>query len=58
MTALAWKAGCSVRFAKQLQIRMGGIPPSQVLNPRAGTDYPLSENEMDWQIDFFQSLSG
>ena len=58
VTALAWKAGCSMRFAKQLQIRMGGIPPSQVLNPRAGTDYPLSENEMIWQIEFFQSLSG
>ncbi len=58
VTALAWKAGCSMRFAKQLQIRMGGIPPSQVLNPRAGTDYPLSEGEMDWQIEFFQSLSG
>ncbi len=58
VTALAWKAGCSMRFAKQLQIRMGGIPPSQVLNPRAGTDYPLSESEMDWQIEFFQSLSG
>ncbi len=58
VTALAWKAGCSMRFAKQLQIRMGGIPPSQLLNPRAGTDYPLSESEMDWQIEFFQSLSG
>ena len=58
VTALGWKAGCSMRFAKQLQIRMGGIPPSQVLNPRAGTDYPLSENEMDWQIEFFQSLAG
>lgn len=58
VTALGWKAGCSMRLAKQLQIRMGGIPPSQVLNPRAGTDYPLSENEMDWQIEFFQSLAG
>jgi uncharacterized protein (DUF2336 family) len=58
VTALAWRAGCSMRFAKQLQIRMGGIPPSQVLNPRAGTDYPLSPGDMDWQIEFFQSLSG
>jgi hypothetical protein len=32
--------------------------PSQVLNPRGGNDYPLSPEEMDWQLDFFQSLAG
>jgi uncharacterized protein (DUF2336 family) len=58
VTALAWKAGCSMRFASQLQLRLGGIVPSQVLNPRAGTDYPLTPEEMDWQLDFFQSLAG
>ncbi len=58
VTALAWKAGCSMRFASQLQLRMGGISPSQVLNARAGTDYPLTPDEMTWQIEFFQSLSG
>ena len=58
VTALAWKAGCTMRFASQLQLRIGGIVPSQVLNPRSGTDYPLSAEEMDWQLDFFQSLAG
>ncbi len=58
VTALAWKAGCSMRFASQLQLRLGGIPPNQVLNPRGGTDYPLGDEEMDWQLDFFQSLAG
>ncbi len=58
VTALAWKAGCAMRFASQLQLRLGGIPPNQVLNPRGGTDYPLSDEEMDWQLDFFQSLAG
>ncbi len=58
VTALAWKAGCTMRFASQLQLRIGGIIPSQVLNPRSGTDYPLSPEEMDWQLDFFQSLTG
>lgn len=58
VTALAWKAGCSMRFASQLQLRMGGIAPSQVLNARAGTDYPLTPDEMNWQIEFFQSLTG
>jgi uncharacterized protein (DUF2336 family) len=58
VTALAWKAECSMRFASQLQLRMGGIPHGQVLNARAGTEYPLTAEEMAWQIDFFQSLSG
>jgi hypothetical protein len=58
VTALAWKAGCTMRFASQLQLRLGGIAPNQVLNPRGGTDYPLSDEEMDWQLDFFQSLAG
>ena len=58
VTALAWKAGCAMRFASQLQLRLGGIAPNQVLNPRGGTDYPLSDEEMDWQLDFFQSLAG
>lgn len=58
VTALAWKAGCSMRLATQLQLRLGGIAPTQVLNPRAGTDYPLSPEEMVWQLDFFQGLAG
>ena len=58
VTALAWKAGCAMRFASQLQLRLGGIAPNQVLNPHGGTDYPLSAEEMAWQIDFFQSLAG
>lgn len=58
VTALAWKAGCSMRLAVQLQLRMGGIAPTQVLNPKAGTDYPLSESEMVWQLEFFEGLTG
>ena len=58
VTALAWKAGCAMRLATQLQLRMGGIPPTQALNPKAGTDYPLSEIEMVWQLEFFEGLTG
>lgn len=53
VTALSWKAGLSMRFASQLQLRMGGIPPSQLLNARGGTDYPLTPEEMTWQLEFF-----
>jgi uncharacterized protein (DUF2336 family) len=57
LTALAWKAGLGMRVATQLQLRMGGIPPSDVLNARDGVDYPLTPDEMDWQLGFFQTLS-
>ena len=58
ITALAWKAGCAMRLATQIQLRMGGIAPNQVLNPKDGTDYPLSEDEMTWQLEFFEGLGG
>ena len=58
VTALAWKAGCTMRFATQLQLRLGGLPPAQILKARDGTDYPLSADEMNWQLDFFHSLAG
>ena len=58
ITALAWKAGLGMRVATQLQLRMGGIPPGDVLHARDGVDYPLTDEEMTWQLDFFQSFSG
>lgn len=56
ITALAWKAGCSMRVALQLQTNMGGIPPNKALHARDGCEFPLSAEEMDWQLDFFASL--
>lgn len=56
ITALAWKAGCSMRVALQLQTNMGGIPPNKALHARGGSDFPLTPEEMAWQLDFFASL--
>lgn len=53
VTALAWKAGLPMRMAVQLQTRIGGISPRQALPARGGKDYPLSPDEMTWQIEFF-----
>lgn len=53
VTALAWKAGLPMRVAVQLQTRMGGISPRQALPARGGKDYPLTPEEMTWQIEFF-----
>ena len=53
VTAMAWNAGLGMRTAVQLQLRLARVPPTKVLQARDGIDYPLSEDEMRWQIDFF-----
>ncbi|QJE71916.1 DUF2336 domain-containing protein [Aerophototrophica crusticola] len=56
ITALAWKAGLSMRCARALQAK-AGVPPRKLLNARHGTDYPLGEVEMLWQLELF-GISG
>lgn len=56
MTALAWKAGLSMRFAVQLQVRLARVAPADVLHPKRGTDYPMKITDMKWQLDFFASM--
>ena len=57
VVSLAWKAGLSAEFAVQLQTRLGGIAPGDLLRPRGG-GYPLSEEEMTWQLELFESMAG
>jgi uncharacterized protein (DUF2336 family) len=56
LTALSWKAGYTMRLALQLQIRLARLPPKARLNANSGGSYPLTPDEMEWQIEFFQSL--
>lgn len=55
--SMAWKAGLSARFAEQLQLRVAKIRPKDALRPRGGESYPLSQKDMEWQIDFFRDLA-
>lgn len=57
VTALAWKAGLDMRFAMQLQLRMGGITPRNLLNAKEGVGFPMADEEMVWQLEFFESLA-
>lgn len=56
-TALVWQAGLTMQFAAKLQVRMGGIAPQNVLRADADGGFPLSEEEMNWQLGLFGSLS-
>jgi uncharacterized protein (DUF2336 family) len=53
IVALVWKAGLSPRLASQVQLRLGGIPPRQVLSARGGEGWPLSADDMTWHLEFF-----
>lgn len=53
VTAVCWRAKLGMRFARQVQLRLAMIPPSAVMNAKDGTDYPMTEAEMKWQLEFF-----
>ena len=55
VVALAWKAGLTPRFAGQLQATWAHIPRQQVLPTTDGT-FPLSKEEMRWQLEFLEGL--
>lgn len=52
IVALAWKASLSMRMALQLQQEIGRVEHKDLIYPRGGTDYPLSREEIDWQLEF------
>lgn len=51
VTALCWKAGHSMRFALEVQKRISQIPPNLLLYAHDGFDYPMSADEMDFQLE-------
>lgn len=56
--ALVWRAGLSMRLAVQAQLRLAHIPPQSVLNARDGVGFPMTEDEMTWQLGFFGAKQG
>ncbi|MBC06906.1 DUF2336 domain-containing protein [Thalassospira sp.] len=57
VVSLAWKAGLPADLAVKIQVKLGHVPPSQTLNPRSGNQYPLSEDDMNWQLEFFTGMA-
>ncbi|HAY47351.1 MAG TPA: hypothetical protein DCY62_00140 [Thalassospira sp.] len=57
VVSLAWKAGLPADLAVKIQVKLGHVPPSQTLNPRNGNQYPLSEDDMNWQLEFFTGMA-
>jgi Uncharacterised protein conserved in bacteria (DUF2336) len=55
LVSLAWKAGVSMQAGYALQVLLARLSPGTALKPGPGGGFPLSVQEMTWQLDF---LSG
>jgi uncharacterized protein (DUF2336 family) len=51
--ALIWRAGLSMRIAFKIQVFVMRLTPNECLAARNGKDFPLSEDEMRWQLNYF-----
>jgi uncharacterized protein (DUF2336 family) len=52
-SALVWRAGLSMRVAFKLQVQVMRLTTRELLPARGGIDYPLSDDEMRWQLECF-----
>ncbi len=57
MLAVCWAADFSAETAAQLQVRIGRIPPDDVIGPRPGGGFDATEAELQWQLDMFEDLA-
>ena len=55
MVAIAWKAKLSAKLAETLQQRLALVPQKDILKAE-GTDYPLDDDALEWQLDFIKDL--
>jgi uncharacterized protein (DUF2336 family) len=58
IVAVVWKAGLAMSLAFQVQVRLAGIAPDQALKPAQGGEFPLSEDDLSWQVDLLQAQPG
>ena len=54
--ALCWRAKLPIKMAVQIEQRMGRLAPSDMIRVD-GNDYPLSGDQLAWQIEFFRNLT-
>ncbi len=51
LVSLAWKAGFTMRSGSIVQAMLGQLGPGMMLIPATDGAYPLSPDEMEWQIE-------
>lgn len=53
VVALVWKAGYTMRLAMKIQFQLARIPPQSVIKPKQDWSFPMTREEMVWQLQFF-----
>jgi len=53
LVALCWRAQLPMRFCTDLQQRLAKIPLKDVMYAKGGTEYPMTPDEIKWQLEFF-----
>ena len=57
LVSLAWKAGLTMKSGYALQILLARLSPNVALKAAPGNNFPLSVQEMRWQLDFLTGES-
>ncbi len=58
LVALAWKAELPMKLAVLMQQRMARIAPTEMLKAAEGNEFPLGDDVMNWQLEFFRGRLG
>ena len=53
IVSLVWKAQLPMKLAVQVQQRMAGIAPAEIIEAGPKGEYPFTHDEMNWQISSF-----
>lgn len=53
IAALCWKGGLSMRTALAVQTYIAHVPQPNLVLPREGIAYPMTEDEMRWHLQYF-----
>ena len=58
LVSLVWKAGFSMRASGPVQAVIGQLGPGATMMPTASGGYPLTAEELGWQLDFLGCRRG
>ena len=56
LISLVWRAGYTMRAAGPVQTVLARLPPDSVLHPTEHGDFPLTPEEMRWQVEFLTRI--
>jgi uncharacterized protein (DUF2336 family) len=57
IVALIGKAKMPASMVVMVQQQMGRVAPSQIIEPEDDTTFPMSDEDIDWNIEFFTNMA-